>query len=229
MTEFRPSCPGEIPHLRQLWKDCFDDSDGFLDLFFGTAYAPERSIVISQRNRIVGAAYWFVCSLKERTLAYIYAVAISPALQGQGLGSALMEAIHDTLRNQGFDAVLLVPGDDGLRRYYRRFGYRTCSYRAREVSMPPLVPIPSSRYAQLRKALLPPNGVIQEGENLAFLSALADFYQAENAIAALSKEDGSCLELLGLPVTSVPVPYAMGKSLGQWPLPDQLYFAFGFD
>lgn len=229
MTEFRHSFREDLPQLRQLWKACFGDTDSFLDLFFSAAYAPERSLVVLQGNTLCGGAYWFDCSMENKRLAYVYAVAISPARQGKGLGTALMDAIHTRLRALGYDGILLVPGDEGLRRYYERFGYRTCSFRQREVCLPPLSPVSPEQYAVLRRKLLPRNGVIQEGENLVFLSALADFYRAGTAIAALSKEDGSCLEVLGAAPAGSPAPYAMGLSLTDSPLPEEVYFAFGFD
>lgn len=228
MIEFRPSRPEEIPKLRQLWKDCFGDSDGFLDLFYALAYAPERSIVITQKEAILGAAYWFDCSLDALQLAYVYAVAISPQAQGLGLGSALMEQLHSLLSCRGYDAAILVPGEETLRRFYSRLGYRTCSYRQSEVLLPPLEQITPSEYARLRREYLPENGVVQEKKNLAFLSALADFYRGETSIAALSREDGSCLELLGAPKVGSPIPYAMGKALSGQKLPEEIYFAFGF-
>lgn len=228
MIEFRPSRPDDIPALRQLWKDCFEDTDTFLDLFFTLAYAPRRSLILTEHGDLLGAAYWFDCSMGERKLAYLYAIAIAPSHQGRGLGTKLMEAVHAALEEGGYDAALLVPGDEGLRRFYAKLGYRTCSYRPTEVRLPALQPVTPDEYARLRRMLLPNNGVVQEGESLRFLSALADFYRGAGSIAALSKEDSSCLELLGLPDIGKTVPYAMGRSLTGEPLPDRLYFAFGF-
>ena len=229
MTEFRPSRPEDIPKLRQLWKDCFGDSDSFLDLFFSLAYAPERSLILKEGNTLIGAAYWFDCSMADKKMAYEYAIAISPSHQNRGLGTALVEALHAVLLKKGYDAALLVPGAENLRRFYGRLGYRTCSYRQTEVALPSLSPISPAQYARLRRQLLPENGVVQEGENLSFLSALADFYRGEGCIAALSREDGSCLELLGVPFAGDTVPYAMVKSLTNDALPERLYFAFGFN
>ena len=229
MTEFRHSQPEDIPQLRQLWKECFGDSDAFLDSFYTLAYSPARSLVLQRNDRILGVAYWFDCAMGSLPLAYVYAVAISPEVQGKGLGSALMEAIHRTLKEKHYSGVLLVPGDEGLRRYYTHFGYRSCSCRPLEVCLPPLTPVSPAEYARLRRILLPENGVIQEKENLAFLSALADFFRAGAGIAALSKQDGSCLELLGVPTPGAQRPYAMGRSLTEIPLPEQIYFSFGFD
>ena len=219
MNEFRPGTAGDLPALRRLWQD----------LFFTHAYAPERSLLLIRGGAPAGAAYWFGCTMGSRRLAYLYAVAVSPEHQGKGLGSAMMDALHQTLAAQGYDAVLLVPGEEGLRQFYGRFGYRTCSYRPDAVALPPLEPVTPAQYARIRRTLLPENGVIQEGENLAFLSCLADFYRGEQCLAALSRLDGSCLELLGQPAAGTRLPYAMGKSLTADPLPEEILFSFGFD
>jgi len=229
MIEFRASHSGDLPSLRILWKNCFGDSDRFLDLFFSTAYAPQRTLVLSECGEILGAAYWFDCTMGTGSLAYLYGIGISPSRQNQGLGKALMEAIHAELTRQGYDAAVLVPGEESLRRYYAKFGYRTCSFRRREAAPGRLVPIDAGTYFQLRRQLLPENGVVQEGAAIAFLSALADFYQGKGTLAALSKEDGNCLELLGTAPTGPTEPYAMAASLTESDLPEEIYFAFGFD
>lgn len=228
MTEFRPSAPSDIPALRELWKEAFGDPDEYLDIFFPAAYAPQRSRAVYREGEIIGGAYWLDCFLGERKLAYVYAVAIRASCQGQGLGSRLMEEIHRTLTEQGYAGVLLVPGDEGLRRYYSRFGYRTVSYRG-EYTPKAGLPVTAEHYARLRRRRLPENGVIQEGENLRLLEALANFYRGENCVYALSRLDGRCLELLGGEGPAEKKPYAMAKDLTAEPLPEEIYFAFGFD
>lgn len=228
MIEFRASEPSDIPALRTLWKQAFGDSEEYLDIFFRTAYAPERSRVVCREGKIAGGAYWLDCSLGETKLAYVYAVAIDESCQSQGLGSRLMEDIHRLLTAQGYFGVLLVPGDEGLRRYYQRFGYRTVSCHG-EYHPVPGTRISAERYALLRRSLLPENGVIQEGENMAFLNKLAFFYENESTICAVSRQGNRCLELLGSDAPARKTPYAMGKSLTADPLPDCLYFGFGFD
>lgn len=228
MIEFRPSTRADISVLRKLWKEAFCDGDEYLDIFFRTAYAPERSRVLRRDGKIIGGAYWLNCALGERKLAYVYAVAIDGSCQGQGLGSRLMEDIHRALTAQDYEGVLLVPGSEGLRRYYARFGYRTVSYRC-EYPSKTGTRITAERYALLRRMLLPSNGVIQEGENLAFLNELAFFYEGEGCICAVSRQGNRCLELLGWGDSGKKSPYAMAKNLTPAPLPEEIYFGFGFD
>ena len=43
--EYRSAREGDVPALRELWKEAFGDGDRFLDQFFEGPFAPERSRV----------------------------------------------------------------------------------------------------------------------------------------------------------------------------------------
>lgn len=229
MTSLRPSRPAEQPRLRRLWKENFGDSEVFIDLFFRSAYAPERSLVLIHQEELVGAGYWLDCSVAGKRLAYLYAITIDSRYQRQGLGTQLLKAMHDRLARQGYAGALLVPGSRELRGFYARLGYRTCAHRPMPHGPIPDSPVSPGQYARLRRALLPTNGVIQEGENLRFLAGQAAFYADGSRIAAVSTQDGRCLELLGPEQVNTAEDYAMLLPLGQEQLPEELYFAFGFD
>lgn len=247
MTEFRFSSPADVPALRSLWKEAFGDSEEYLDLFFSTAYAPQRSLVL---DGIGAAAYWLDCTLEDRKLAYVYAVAVRKDLRGQGIGLALMQALQGQLKKLGYDGILLVPGEEGLRSYYRKLGYRTVSHQnrfeaaagtAREMTR-----LTAVEYGLARREYLGPSGVRQEGENLALLAGMAEFFRGDGFLAAVHPGEGICLELLGDPqaapgITAAlgletckfrtpgkEIPYAMGLAL-KGELPDNFYFGFGFD
>lgn len=229
--------------LRQIWKAAFGDTDAYLDLFFSTAYSPDRCIFTGD-----GAAYWFDCRQNEQKLAYVYAVAVDPRKQGQGLGTAMLHDLHRLLKARGYDAAILVPGEESLFRYYERLGYRTVShiheFTARAGTPIPARSIPPERYARLRRQH---PVVIQEGENLALLKELAVFYEGENFLAAVDIHNHRCLELLGDPGAAPGLtaalglkechfrtpgttrPFAMLKPLSNAPLPRSIHFGFPFD
>lgn len=251
MSEFTPSCPADIPRLRQLWRDAFGDPEDFLDLFFSTAYAPERSLVLRLEGTVCGMCYWLEGNLGRQRFAYVYAVAIDPRLQGQGWGKKLMRTLHDRLMRLGYDAALLIPGSEELVQYYLQFGYRFASHHRRWLSTTgapvAMEELTATEYADARQAYLPENGVVQLGENLPFLAGSARFYRGENFLAAVALRQSYCLELLGDPAQARGItaalglercvfrapggehPYAMGKALSGKPLPRSIYFAFGFD
>ena len=192
-----------IPGLRELWKKAFGDTDEFLDLFFSTAYAPERCRLIAEREMVQSALYWFDCFLEDRKIAYIYAVATDPACRGRGLCRQLMEDTMAVLRSRGYAGAILLPQEEWLIAMYAGMGFEACTtvteqwFPAGEAVF--ARQIDEQEYAALRRKFLPIGGVIQEGENMAFLAGMAKFYKGENFIAAVTAdgEELWCPEFLG--------------------------------
>ena len=194
----------EIPALRQLWQEAFGDEDAFLDKFFSAGYSSHRCRVITNGNQAAAALYWFDCMWADKKLAYLYAVATGKAFQSQGLCRFLMRDTHDLLSGLGYAGTVLVPGSDSLFQMYSKMDYQITSY-IREFSCEasnevyPLQKISRTKYAQLRKAMLPEGGIIQEDAGLAFLETYADFYLGNGCLLCAVK-DGDTLfipELLG--------------------------------
>lgn len=196
--------PEQISQLRRLWKEAFGDGDAFLDLFFESGFAAHRCRCVEVNGQIAAALYWLDCRHEGRTIAYIYAVATGKAFQGQGLCAALMADTHKVLTQMGYAGAILVPGDEGLFRMYGKMGYKICSFICESTwaagEKPAVLrPIGTEEFALLRRKYLPEGGVIQEGENLAFLSELTQFYAGAGFVFCASLEDGKLHvpELLG--------------------------------
>ncbi len=219
--------PGQIPQLRQLWQEAFGDTDAFLDIFYETAYAPERCMCVTVDGAVAAAAYWFSCG----QYAYIYAVATAKQHQGKGLCHALMGKIHADLLQQGFSGAILVPGDEGLRRFYGGMGYENFGgirNFSQEAGAPvALRKLNATEFATLRRQYLPAGGVVQEGENLAFLSQWAEFY-AGNDFLLTATRDGDTLrglELLGNANAASGILAALGAKRGHFRAPGSEPFA----
>lgn len=201
--------PGDIPSLRQLWKAAFGDSDNFLDGFFAHAFSLRRCRCAKVNGALAAALYWFDVSCRELPMAYLYAVATAPEFRGRGICRELMADTHDLLGARGYAGVLLVPETEALCRMYDKLGYRPCGTLAEfdctadgePVSVRALAP---EDYGRLRRELLPPGGVVQEGENLRFLAHSACLYAGPGfLLAASSGESGlTGIELLGDPAAA---------------------------
>lgn len=196
--------PCDIPALRNLWKEAFSDTDEFLDIFFATAFSPERSFCVKENDEAITALYFFDCIFKGEKIAYIYAVATAKSHRGRGLCRKLMEHTHKVLKSFGYKGAILVPGSASLFDFYGKMGYKTCCYLSeKEVgkgnSREAVQKISAEEYALLRKEYLPEGAVIQEGENLSFLSTYAEFYKGEDFLFTASKEGNTliCHEFLG--------------------------------
>lgn len=243
----------DIPALRQLWQEAFQDDDAFLDKFFSAGYHPSRCRAVLEENQAVAALYWFDCKWESKKLAYLYAVATAEAFQGQGLCRFLMEDTHGLLKSLGYAGCVLVPGSEGLRRMYEKLGYATATTlreftREAGAEACPVTEISRAEYARLRAVALPEGGIAQEGAGLSFLETYATFY-AGNECLLCAVKDGQKLfvpEFLG-DISQIPgilrtlqctegtirtpgeeKPFAMYRSLTGDPSAPS-YFAHAFD
>lgn len=227
-----------IPGLRRLWQEAFGDSDAFLDSFFATGFSPGRCRCIVEEGQIVAAHYWFDCSCNGRKIAYLYAVATAKSHRGQGLCKGLMAETHKLLASLGYCGGILVPGEKSLFDFYGNQGYETiacaerfsCKAGTTSVAVEALSP---GDYAARRRQLLPENGVLQEGENLDFLSAISGLYGGNGWVMAAAL-DGSALtamEFLGDRQVAPGILTALGMAEGAFRAPGNAPFAMylGFD
>ena len=155
----------QIPSLRALWKGAFGDGDDFLELFFSTAFSPERCRCVTEDGRVLAALYWFDTSCRGRKLAYIYAVATDAACRNRGLCRRLMEDTGAVLRDRGYAGALLVPQEEGLIRMYGGMGYEPCTtvsefWCGAQIPAAAIRRIDSADYGRAREALLPGGGVL---------------------------------------------------------------------
>ena len=193
-----------IRDLRKLWKEAFGDTDEYLDVFFGTAFAPHRCRCIIADDRVAAALYVLDCSLEGEKIAYIYAVATAEEYRGRGLCRVLMSDTEAYLKEKDYAGMILVPGSLELSRMYEKMGYFVCSTigeftceadsdgcELREIS--------AEEYGRLRRELLPRGAVLQEGECLSLLGKTAKLYCGDGALLAAHGEGDTLtvLELLG--------------------------------
>ena len=242
-----------LPGLRQLWKEAFGDTEAYLDIFFSIGFSPDRCRCITDGDQVQAALYWFDCTLEERKLAYLYAIATARSHRGRGFCQRLLENTHAHLASQGYAGALLVPAEPSLFDFYGRLGYRTIGTlqehsRKAAGSPEPLRQLSPEEYALLRRQALPSAAVLQEGATLAFLAAQGAFYAGEGLLLAALKTGSAAFlpEYLGDP-RRIPgvlkalgaaegtirtpggdAPFAMGISFTEEPLPPT-YFAFALD
>lgn len=194
----------QIPQLLKLWKAVFGEWNGFWETFLETGFSPQRCRCVLEDNRIIAALTWLDCSCHGQKMAYVYAVVTDPAHRGNGLCRQLLADTHKFLKARGYSAVLLVPADEGLRTMYEKLGYCTCTFveefDAVAGSLPvSLRAIGAEEFSQLRRRFLPSSGVVQEQENLAFLSRQAQFYAGDDFLLTAYSEEAqlTAMELLG--------------------------------
>ena len=195
--EFRPPLPAEELRLRALFTEAFGD-EGFTDLFFRTAFSPERCLVVCD-GEVLAALHWFDCTLDGRKAAYLYGIATFETHRGRGIGSRLIRAALAELKRRGYGPVLLVPAEESLFGYYERLGFRPVStirvFFINAGSPLPLRKLTQSEYAKMRRKLLPKHSLLQEGACLDLFAGYADLYATDRSLCAVT--DHMVWELLG--------------------------------
>lgn len=218
----------QLPQLRRLWKDAFGDEDGFLDLFFNSIYASDRCRCVTAADSVAAALYWLDCRCNGRPVAYLYAVATDKKHRGKGLCRRLMADTHRLLQGLGYDGCILVPGEFSLFEMYGSMGYRPCSTireftREAGQERAAMQALSPEEYAAARRRYLAPGAVLQEGENLTFLSKLARFYEGPDFLLCAADRGTELfgMELLGNANAAPGILAALGKERGTFRTPGQ--------
>lgn len=218
--------PAQIPALRRLWQQAFEDSDAFLDGFFSTGFAPQRCRCLTEQGKLAAALYWFDTMYQGSRFAYLYAVATDLRFRSRGFCHKLMSDTHAHLAGLGYAGTLLLPASASLRDFYAAMGYSAFS-TIREFPCSAAEPtltlrqISHEEYAHLRRQYLPENGVMQEGTMLAFLQTYAAFYEGVDCLFTTIR-DGETLfvpELLGDAATAPGILQTLGFSCGSFRTP----------
>ena len=243
--------PEQLTALQQLWQEAFGDEGDFLEQFYTHGFAPDRCRCITIDGQLAAALYWFDCSYLGKPLAYLYGIATAKNHRGKGLCRILLENTHNHLKYLGYAGAVLVPAEAGLFAMYEKMGYALCSsvseFTCRAGDAPvSLRSVDAEEYGRLRREFLPENGVLQEGDNLAFLSSFAQFYAGGDFVAAVNRDEKCFVpELLGnrdaapgilaalhkkegyFRTPGTEKPFAMYHGLSDLPAPE--YFGLAFD
>ncbi len=213
----------DIPRQIALWQEAFDDPQAVIDRFLHTGFSPDHCHTVCQAGEVVAALYWFDVYYREQKMAYLYAVATAKKHRGKGYCRQLLTQTHAMLKNQGYQAALLVP-EKGLAGMYEKFGYRFCTKAdticcAPEESALELKPLNGQVYTNLRREYLPADGVLQPS-CLAFLESSLELYWGDDFLLAVSVEEGVARgELLGNRGKAPAITAALGASQGRFRTP----------
>jgi predicted acetyltransferase len=117
----------DIPILKAIWKQAFDDSEEYLELFFESKFQPYNTLVWEEGRTIVATLYMLPYSLRFHCATlpsyYLMALYTYPNLRSRGImGKMLLESFN-RMHSRGIPLALLTPAEESLMEYYRRFGF----------------------------------------------------------------------------------------------------------
>lgn len=126
-----------IRDLFSLWKEAFGDEDGYINLFFDTVYK-ENIIAFAEadNSKIVSVLYLMRSYIKYGSKLYdgyyLYAAATLKAYRGKGIMGKLINEAKDYVLSEGKSFISLVPGEEYLYSYYKKFGFESVMYRGKD-------------------------------------------------------------------------------------------------
>ncbi|MEM1288462.1 MAG: N-acetyltransferase [Pseudomonadota bacterium] len=123
----RPERIDDIPHIFALTEEAFrgrvysDGTEQFVTDRLRTAGALSLSLVAEQDSAVVGHVAFSLVKI-DGAKGYFYGlgpISVSPPLQGNGIGTKLIETGISSLQEKGARALVLI----GDPNYYARFGF----------------------------------------------------------------------------------------------------------
>lgn len=117
--------PNDLDTLHDIDLLCFPEGIAFSreDMLFISNYPESITRVAEASGRIAG---FVMARIESRRQAHIVTLDVVPEAQRHGIGSMLMEDVHNILRERKIDASILEVGTGnlGARRLYETLGYR---------------------------------------------------------------------------------------------------------
>lgn len=109
---------------RELWRTCFHDSEEFMDIYFNDKYTHDNNLTIRHNGKVIAAMqllpYRFTFYGSVQHAGYVSGLGVIPEQRGKGYAANLLHEAHRRLFRQGATLSFLIPGDEGLRDFYRQ-------------------------------------------------------------------------------------------------------------
>ncbi len=191
--------------IKSLWKEIFNETDDFLNLFFEKIFHPENCLIaINEANKLCAALqmipYSFVVNGKTISASYIYAVMTAPDERKKGYMDLLLNTAFEKLHRENIPLVFLIPQEEYLIDIYRKYGFEQAFKIQKEtVSLPDsseayFAPSIEESYNFYQKFYKNTDGVKLTFEQFNFICT--NLQQENGEIIAISKNgkiNGLCL------------------------------------
>lgn len=113
--------------VKNLWKQCFNDHDEFVDMYFRLRYSNESTMVIQSGNMIIASLqmpyYPMTFGGIEIQTAYISGACTHPQFRNKGVMHQLIAESFGRMVQKNIPLSILIPAEPELFAYYARTGY----------------------------------------------------------------------------------------------------------
>lgn len=171
------------PQLKELWRQCFEDSEKYIDFFFRNRFCPENTEIWECEGEAVAMAHLMEAAVDGERAWYGYAVAVHPEEQGRGFATALQRRV------MAERPYIVRPASIALEDFYAHVGLRRVYFAstvwldAAYGALPAAKNCTAARYNALRRAHFTGRYDVQWDD------AAVDYALRENAFLG-----GLCLE-----------------------------------
>lgn len=118
--------------IKSLWRECFADSDSYVDMYFAQVYRDEDALTIEEEGRVVSSLLLQRHAMNFHGAAlpvsYLCGAATTRTMRRHGLMAELMGRALRESYARGDMLCSLIPASDWLFRYYERFGFSPAFY-----------------------------------------------------------------------------------------------------
>ncbi len=116
-------------NIRALWRECFRDSDEYLDMYFDRIYSDADARTIEYDGKTVSTILTQPYAIKfhgtELPITYLAGAATRRSARGRGYMTSLVsDALHQAA-DRGDLLCALIPAHDWLYFFFDRFGFST--------------------------------------------------------------------------------------------------------
>lgn len=113
----------DIPSLKKLWLDCFDEDSGAVSLIFDRYSDVFNGFCAECGTKIVSALYLVKCTINGEKAHYLCGAATEESFRKNGIMTALINFALADAEKSGDKYSVLLPANDRLYGYYAGFGY----------------------------------------------------------------------------------------------------------
>lgn len=181
-----------VEQMKQIWRECFDAEDAYLELYFSVRYRPEETLVYCEDGRVLGMLTILPCTcrapwngqLRRYRGAYLFAVATLPQAQGKGISTKQLSFADQYLQSTGVEVSMLAPAEPSLYRFYEQRGYETWFFQRKGCLAPVgqgesslrLHPLSAHDYASHYSRLLPEDAMVWDEDAFTFAEGESKLY-----------------------------------------------------
>lgn len=125
----------DIPGLKSLWRDVFQEEEAYLDAFFEKVFKGDNGLLYETDGRIAAALhmvpYSIIIEEVEHHLLYLYAIGTLPEYRGRGFARAITLEALQIGKDRGYSGAFLVPAEKSLFAWYEGMGFESAFEKTR--------------------------------------------------------------------------------------------------